>query len=153
MYFWRIEKLKAELATRPLSERQALPYLVVYSGLCAAAGYVPPMGFNLWDRLLAVWGVTLAVVGTIYVYRQNGGAGGQHFLQRYFAIGQVVAIRWLVMMGVPMVALYATLGILGRKPEETTWLDFVSFGALGAVLYWRIGYHVRDLASRTTRAV
>ena len=79
MYFWRIEKLKSEMAARPLSERDALPYLVVFVGLTAAVSFVPATMTNVWDGLGAAWSVLLAVIGTLYIYRQNGGAGGQHF--------------------------------------------------------------------------
>lgn len=36
MYFWRVEELKTEMAARPLSEREALPYLVVFVALSTA---------------------------------------------------------------------------------------------------------------------
>lgn len=152
MYFWRIEKLKAQMAARPLSEREALPYLVVFVGLSAAVGYIPPTMSNVWDGLGAAWSVALAVVATIYIYCQNGGADGQHFLQRYFAIGWVVGIRWLVVIVLTTIAFIATLTALGLKTEHTTWYNFMFFAIAEAVVYWRIGHHVRDLANRT-RAV
>ena len=109
MYFWRIEKLKTEMAARPLSEREALPYLVVFVALSSAVAYIPQTTYSLWDGLGGVWSVLLAAVGTIYIYRQNGGAGGQHFLQRYFAVGWVVVVRWFVVLILVAVAFYGTL--------------------------------------------
>ena len=150
MYFWRIEKLKSEMAARPLSEREVLPYLVVYVALSAAVSYLPPTTYNVWDGLGAVWSTLLAVVGTIYIYRQNGGADGQHFLQRYFAIGQVVAMRWLAFVMLPVVALYIAMEELGSDTESTHWYDFLFGAVIEAAFYWRVGYHVRDLAQRTT---
>lgn len=149
MYFWRIENLKAEMATRPLSEREALPYLVVFVGLFAVVGYIPQTVSNVWDGLGAGWSVTLAIVGTIYIYHQNGGPDGQHFLQRYFAIGWVVTIRWLVILVLAAVAFFIALTMLGIEAAETTWYEFLFLAVVEAVVYWRIGYHVRDLASRT----
>jgi hypothetical protein len=149
MHFWRIEKLKAEMAARPLSEREALPYLVVYVGLFAAVGYIPQTITNVWDGVGAVWSVALAVFGTIYIYRQNGGADGQHFLQRYFAIGWVVTIRWLVILILVAIAFFTLMAVLESEAEETTWYEFVFLAVVEAVVYWRIGYHVRDLAQRT----
>ena len=73
MYFWRIEKLKTQMAARPLSEREALPYLVVFVGLSAAVSYIPQTMSNVWDGLGAACSIALALVGTIYIYRQNGG--------------------------------------------------------------------------------
>src|SRR5262245_4674371 len=117
MYFWRIEKLKKQMAARPLSEREVLPYLVVFVALSVAVVYIPQAPLNVWDGLGAVWSVLLAVVGSIYIYRQNGGPGGQHFLQRYFAVGWVVTLRWLVGLIGPGVAFYGTLAALGLETE------------------------------------
>lgn len=108
MYFWRLEKLKTEMAARPLSEREALPYLVVFVALSSAVAYIPQTSHNLWDGFGAVWSVLLAAVGTVYIYRQNGGAAGQHFLQRYFAVGWVVFIRWLAVLILVAVPFYGT---------------------------------------------
>jgi len=152
MYFWRIEELKAEMAARPLSEREVLPYLVVFVSLYAAVGYIPQAFTNIWDGLEAFCSIALAVLGTIYVYGQNGGASGQHFLQRYLAIGWVVTLRWLVVFILAAVAFFTLMTVLGRETEETTWYDFLFLAVVQAVVYWRIGYHVGDLAQRT-RAV
>ncbi len=152
MYFWRIEKLKTEMAARPLSERAALPYLVVDVVLVSAVAYIPQTMLNVWDGLGAVCSVLLAAVGTLYIYRQNGGAEGQHFLQRYFAVGWVVTVRWLVGLILVLVAFYATLAAVGADLESTHWYDFLLIALLEAVLYWRIGHHVKDLAQRATAA-
>jgi hypothetical protein len=152
MYFWRIEKLKSEMAARPLSDREMLPYLVVFAALSSAAGYFPQPSQNLWDALGAVGSVLLSVVGTIYIYRQNGGASGQHFLQRYFAIGWVVTIRWLVVMALAAAVYFGTLIAVDADTESTHWYDVLFQTVIPAVIYWRIGHHVRDLAQRTATA-
>lgn len=149
MYFWRIEKLKAQMAARPLSEHEVLPYLVVFLALSTVGGNIPPATRNVWDALGAVWSVLLVVLGSIYIYRQNGGAGGHHFLQRYLAVGWVVALRWIVVFIVAAVACFGTLSALGADTESTHWYDFLFVAAAEALLYWRIGHHVRDLATRT----
>ncbi|MBI2929570.1 MAG: hypothetical protein HYY24_28230 [Verrucomicrobia bacterium] len=152
MYFWRIEKLKTEMATRPLSEREALPYLVVFLALSTAVGYIPETVFNIWDGFGAAWSVLLAVIGTIYIYHQNGGAKGQHFLQRYFAIGWVVAIRWLVIIVLAAFAFVGVLEFVGVLNDSTSWYEFLFLAVAETVIYWRIGYHIRDLARKTTMA-
>jgi hypothetical protein len=149
MYFWRIEKLKKQMTTRPLSAREVLPYLIVFVALSTAVGYIPQATRTVWDGLGAVWSVLLAIVGSIYIYRQNGGPDGEHFLQRYLAVGWVVTIRWLVVLIGVGVAFYATLAAVGAGTDNTHWYDFLFFAIIEAVLYWRIGHHVRDLASRT----
>ncbi len=94
----------------------------------------------------------IAAIGTIYIYRQNGGAEGQHFLQRYFAVGWVITIRLLVVFFLVAVAFYGTLDAIGAETESSHWYDFLFVAVLEAVYYWRIGHHVRDLARRATAA-
>ena len=150
MYFWRIEKLKTQMAARPLSERETLPYLVGFTALSSAM--LPQTTHNLWDSLGTVWSVLLAVVGTIYIFRQNGGAGGQYFLQRYFVIGWVVGIRWFVIIMLVAIAFYITLMVMGADTESTNWYDFILFAVAEVVVYWRVGSHVRDLAKMARAA-
>lgn len=153
MYFWRIEKLKRNMASRPLSERETLPYLVTFVALSSAALCLPQELANTRDYLGAVWTLLLAIFGTIYIYRRNGGAEGSHFLQRYFAIGWVVTVRWLVVTIPVVVAYYGVLVVAGDDLEETYWYEPLLFGLLELAVYWRIGHHVCDLAQRTKPAV
>jgi hypothetical protein len=149
MYFWRIEHLKTTLATRPLSEREALPYLVVYVVLYSVAAYVPLTEFTVWDTVEGACSVLIAAIGTIYIYRQNGGANGQHFLQRYFAIGWVVTVRWLAVVLLLVLAPYVALAVLDVITDRIEWYDRVLILLAELGLYWRIAHHVRDLAQRT----
>lgn len=148
MYFWRVGKLKSEMVARPLSDRETLPYLVIFVTMFVVIGYIPQSVANVWDALGAVWSVALAVLGTIYIYRQNRGADGQHFLQRYLAIGWVVSIRWLVIIFFAAVVFFTLMTPSASETEKTTWYEFLFLAVGEAVVYWRIGYHVRDLAQR-----
>ena len=68
MYFWRLERLKREMAVRPLSESETLPYLVVYVTFTTVLLYLTDTFLNVWDTLGAVFSVVLTVVGTIYIF-------------------------------------------------------------------------------------
>jgi hypothetical protein len=149
MYFWRIEQLKTEMAARPLTDREALPYLLWNVTLTTAVSCFPSTTFNVWDGVSAAFSVALVVLGTIYIFRQNGASKGQHFLQRYFAIGWVVGLRWIVALVIAGVPLFLGLESMGMLSEETSWHIFLFFTVAEVILYWRIGFHVRDLARRT----
>lgn len=149
MYFWRLERLKREMAIRPLSESETLPYLVAYVAFTTALFFIPYTFSNVWDTLGAVFSTVLAVVGTIYVYRQNGGADGQYFLQRYFAISWVVTLRWLVILIITTVIFYILLELASVWSEETTWYEFIFSSVFEVIIYQRTGHHVRDVAQRT----
>ena len=153
VYFWRIGQLKADLRQRPLSDREALPYLVLFMTLTTAGAGIPMDNYNVWDALGTVWSVAMAVIGTLYIYVRNGGSSGQHFVQRFFAIGWVVAVRWAVALIAAMICLAVVYQWLGGWSDDTTPADFVFLAAAEAVLYWRIGHHVGDVAAEHSRSV
>jgi hypothetical protein len=148
MYFWRIEKLKQEMANRPLTDREALPYFLVYSGLTAAAGYVAMPLENAWDWAQAAWAVLIAILGAIHLYRSNGGNHGEYFFQRYFALGWVVGLRWLLVAVLVLVAFHVPMAFFRPDVEDTQWYDLLLLVVLETGLYWRIGHHIKDLARR-----
>src|SRR5258706_5406001 len=142
MYFWRIKDLKAKLQERPLTEREVLPYLLVYLVLTAATTVFPMETMNSWDYVIATGVLVLTVAGTVYTYQCNGGANGSHFLQRYFAIGWVVAVRWAAVVVPLFIVLTAILGI----PKDTNWHIALYFAIVGALFYQRLGHHIREVA-------
>jgi hypothetical protein len=150
MYFWRIEKMKSEMAARPLSEREALPYFVVWVALSSVIPYLPQKSQNAWVGLEALLTLLFTALGTIYIYHRNGGANGQHFLQRYFAIGWVVGMRWMAVLFVATVVFYLSLRVGGGDPEGKHWSGLLFYAAAMTALYWRIGHHVGDLAQRAS---
>lgn len=150
MYFWNIECLKEEMATAPLTDRQVLPYLVI-----TLAGLVlGPSGmgteWNVWDYACVALSTTLAIFGTIHVYRCNGGEHGRHFLQRYFALGWVVMIRLVVFATPVLVLVVSIMEAMGESYEETSWIGFLSGGILECLCYWRLAHHVADVAKRAS---
>jgi hypothetical protein len=154
MYFWRIEELKAQMATRPLSTREELPYLVAWAALTSIAMTLQYVWeANLWDYLGGVWSVVLAVIGTIYIYQCNGGADGQFFLQRYFAIGWVVSLRWLVVLLILAAIYIPVLDFLNVLQDETTWHESLILAIFETIILLRIGHHVRDVATRSSSQI
>jgi hypothetical protein len=154
MYLWRIEKLKSEMAIRPLTDREVLPYLLAWAVLVEVVivltTFLAQSTANVWDGLEATGGLLLAVIGNLYIFRQNGGSSGKYFLQRYFAVGWVVGVRWIAAFLPAMLVFYVALESLGSGSEDTTqWYDFVLITAAEAGFYWRFGHHVRDLAQRS----
>ena len=147
-YFWRIHDLKASMVSQPLSEREVLPYLLLTLGLYAAIASLPTQAFNLWDYLGAAWTVAITVLGIVYVYHRNGGSKGRDFLQRLFAIGWVVTIRWVVFLSLALLLFYISIEFWSvfEIEDETQWHDFAIIALAEIGLYWRMGFHVRDLA-------
>jgi hypothetical protein len=143
MYFWRIGELKIKLLSASLTERETLPYFIVFLALTAVVPLFPSETMNLWDYLGVGWTALLVVIGTIYLYRRNGGDAGIHFVQRYFAIGWVATVRWTALVA----PLFIVSNPLFSSPEKTTWYDFSYFAIAELVLYERIGHHIADVAT------
>ncbi len=150
MYFWRIDNLKSEMAARPLSDREVLPYLIAFVVLSAVVMSFPHAVFNTWDGLSAALSIFLAFAGTIYIYLKNGGNKGQHFLQRYFSIGWVVALRLCAVVFVCAIAFFALLEFAFSKTitDATTWYEFLFYAVVEICYYWRIAHHVHDVSQR-----
>lgn len=153
MYFWQLRKLKRKMVARPLSEREILPYLLGYLTLTAATVFLD-YSSNVWDALWGISSSMLALIGTFSIYRQNGGANGQYFLQRYLAIGWVVTLRWSLIIIISTVILLIVLELanISTFSEETTWYEFLYGTAWEVIVYQRIGHHVRDVAQGSITA-
>lgn len=149
MYFWRVENLKADLVARPMPDREALPYLITEAVIVALAIGLPKSDFNIWDLLGTMWSIGLAVLGTIYIFRQNGGSDGSQFLPRYFSIGWVVGVRYFVVALVLYLSLMIGLEIADFSMESSTVIDFLFFSVSETLYFQRIGHHVRDVVLRT----
>jgi hypothetical protein len=149
MFFWRIARLKEELVLQPLAARAELPYLIAYVLLATAGLYIPYAGGDVPRTVDGIVMSAIAVVGTIYVYRQNGGANGTFFLQRYFAIGWVVTVRFAALLTVMFAGYAIILAAFGRDvPDRSPWYETLVQWLWHAALFYRIGYHTEDVARR-----
>jgi len=155
MYFWNLKKLKHELHTGRLTEADAFRYFLLYvivdALMIASWGMVPGEGdVGVADFIDAAGYFLIVVVGTIALYRHNGGAAGKQFFVRYFPLLWVVGIRFFVVavaVSVPLLAtyLYATLS----DEDETangSWYLTTAYLVLAALYYWRLYVHIGDVA-------
>lgn len=144
MYFWRIENLKAELASRPMTDREVLPYFVIDAVLTSLALAVGSSSFNLWSGIDLTWGLGLALFGSMYLFRQNGGSQGSQFLQRTFAVGWVIGLRWCAWV----IPIYCVLLVTEIIQDETNVVELFFNIVTNTILVQRIGVHLRDIAQR-----
>lgn len=146
MYFVRYKALKKKLADRTLSDREALPYLLIYTGGIALVTSIPSSdGFNKWDGILAFLSVATTLAGIFYAYKQNGGNEGYDLIQKYTVLGWVVGVRFFLCF-IPAMIIFLTLkehlGIAffeGTGPYDVIFIFFTE-----VILNQRIGRHIRD---------
>jgi hypothetical protein len=153
MYFWHIEQLKDELATSPLSERESFNYLMAYVVLTTLPFWPSESEVNYWDHLIQASSLLFSVLGTIHAYRENGGAAGQQFLQRYLALGWVWAIRWGVWFAFAGVLTLSLREFAFGVDDSTSAFDFAFWLVAYPVYWWQLGIHIRSVANRITPPV
>lgn len=146
MYFWRLKGLKRQLEAGHLSDREVLPYVIAWGLAAGLAFAIPPEHPNHWDTAFGLLSAAATVAGTLWVYRQNGGASGVDFLQRTTSLSWVLLIRFLpaTIVGAG-VLLWADAAPLDAVPEST-WRDVLFWLVLLVILYQRLGTHMRDVA-------
>ena len=153
MYFVRYHSLKEKLSGRSLSDREALPYLVLYSTLFVLFIAIPTIeGFNEFDMVLMCLNVMFAIVGICYVYQQNGGKEGFDLIQKYVVLGWVVEFR-LLLLYVPVFLFLVVVGertLWGGYSDGLTVLISVIYQL---IFYQRLGRHIRDTKNIATDQV
>ena len=135
MYFWRIEELKARLTRGPMTDREVLPYAIVFGVALSLVATPYTHTPSIWDTAFGLFGAAAAIPGTIWVYRQNKGRNGTDFLQRFATIGWVTTIRLMPagLLGVLVVSI-----IEGGDPDApSTWLDAVLYACVSVAYYQR----------------
>lgn len=145
MYWWNIRRLKAQLERGPLPEPMAFRYAAAYATLSAVA-MVPGLGSNQWDIVGYIAGIGITLGGTIYCYRMNGSASGQHFLDRYFALGFVAVVRLVPVFVLIALVVLVVQEVVGDVPDETTVVEATIGMLFLGVAYWRIGTHIRSIS-------
>ena len=152
MYFWKIDLLKQQLSAHGLTEKQLYHYILVYVALSAlgieAIGYIPEVSPNSWSYVQSIINIAIPIFGTIMAFRANGGVTGVHFAARYFSIGLVATIRFMVLLIPIMIAMmiywFSSYDMENEIP--TTGIEVALFSIWYALLYAYIAKHIRQVA-------
>lgn len=149
MYWVRYQPLKERLSKRVVSDREALPYLLFFSGLEALALSIPASSeMNRWDIVSTILYVLIAILGVFYVYRRNGGSDGYDIIQKFVVLGWVVAIRFMIVTLSVGGLVYAVAYYYGVTGDQTTLFEVIFFNVISAFYYERLGKHISDTNER-----
>lgn len=156
MYLWKIDKLKEDLRQGSLSEKESFKYLLAWEILYSLP-FLPSSveGWNILDTYDGFVRLVVTIVGVLFMYKVNGGALGKYFLQRYLSIGWVVFVRFLALVMLPVLVVYAIVygGMIASGAElsdQTTWVDILVFNLVAVVYYMVFAKHVKDVAVADT---
>lgn len=154
MYFWKLDKLKEDIRTDKLTERDRFIYTLIYLVLAAIGIEVmmlmPLENGNIWDFISSLSNVLIVMLGTIFAFKSNGSSNGRDFLGKYFSIGFVIAIRFLVYAIPLLMALFVYYFFTFGEEEEipTNYIDVIPFLVWYAAMYWRICVHIKQANSK-----
>jgi hypothetical protein len=152
MYFWNLERLKAELRERAVPPAEVVRYAAALLVTWSATSFIPFANekFTIADGVLLVLILIVTVLGLWTAYQANGGANGTDLAGRYLALGWVIGLRVLVLfvlgLGIVFVSV-VVLMLLGREPSDQS-LDALSWiiALLAEVFfYWRLTHHIGSL--------
>jgi len=150
VYFWKLQSLKQDLIGARLSQRQSCLYLLCLGGLTMLGYSIPADPLGLWDHVVSAIAITGFLLGTMYLYRCNGGAAGADFLSRYVSMNWVFGIRFLILLALP--AMFATVGVelllTDDVPDHTTPVEASVSAVLALCYFWRLGHHFSHVAER-----
>lgn len=147
MYIWNIDKLGERLISGKLEESEAIKYLMAYTVLTSLS-MIHYSSSNQYDIFVGVACSFIAIFGLLFIYKCNGGRNGGNFMDRYFSIGWVIFIRFLVLLLIPLLVIFFILQevYMGGVPEETTALDAVLILALEVIYIFWVARHINYVA-------
>ena len=158
MYLWKIEKLKQVLAKRPLSQDEALKYLIYWFIVTWIASFwgAAATGIDLsepkWLHFSA--SLTVFISEVVACYKLNGGKNGDDFLGRYFSVKLLTSIRLFFFALLIAVLIFTPLCWDFRGDLTQCFIDIPLYGKafkyLGVLYYFllrplRIILHVKSI--------
>jgi hypothetical protein len=148
MNFISYQPLKEKLRNRTFTDRQALPYFILF---CVLSVPVPTSGTaNSLDWVLTGCWVLITALGLLYAYRKNGGSDGVDFIKKFIALGWIALVRWTLVFIPLSVIVMIAVGHFGGpldesvKAEATEWFHLIAPCIFMIVLFQRIGWHIKD---------
>ncbi len=152
MYIWNIKNLNNVLIDGNLNQRSLFLYIFIYVILTELGGQIyylfPNKNYNNYDYIQAYLYLIIVATGTYFSYILNGGINGKEFAERYFSIGFVVAIRFVVIL-TPIIIVISIITIDEIEEDVSTqWYDIIIFGLLEIIYYWRCLVHINYVAKR-----
>lgn len=157
MHILQIKKLRQQLASDELSEKNAFQYYLATAILSTlifeAVANNPGSGGPMVpvDYLDGCLDLIFTTAGIIWCYAQNGGADGEDFLRRIVPVGWVMLWRLLLGGLLPFTIVvgllnWYTTGEYGR-PETESVLEVIIHNGLFLGMFWRMGVHMKWIAN------
>ncbi len=145
MYIWNISRLKEELKSNQLTETDRFIYFFIYFILTSAVIEFFPVieDGNDKDSIVSILNFTIYIIGTYLLYHVNGKSSGRDFLGRYFSLGFVVVIRFM-MVTIP-VGIVVALFFFEQNNDFATTAEAYVMTVWNLLFYWYFYKQFREI--------
>ncbi|HMK55453.1 MAG TPA: hypothetical protein VK448_02320 [Dissulfurispiraceae bacterium] len=145
MYFVSYNPLKERLRNRTITDREALPYLILLVTLEMIVLSIPnATEMNIWTVVEAILNTIATIFGVYYVYQKNGGSSGYDIINKYVVLGWVVCVRYAIVVMPLGILIIIIAGYYGLVGNETTLFDAIFYPIISVIYYERLGRHIAD---------
>jgi hypothetical protein len=145
MYFIKFHPLKEQLRERTFTDRDGLPYYILFVASSTFMAGFPMASSDGLDVLSASAFSVATILGTIYSFKKNGGITGYDFIQKSIVLGWIIVFRclWLFILAAVVIGYFAKIA-LGLPLGSSSWIDTVLSVVFMAAYYQRLGRHIQD---------
>ena len=134
----RIKPLVERFRNGTFTDEEVGPYFLAYVILETVSHALPYTEFTLWDVVGSIATVVITIFGILHLRTQNRGTFGNGFLNKYFALGWVIAVRTiLIALPLGVLVIFFTQSVGGEAAVAPMAAIFVI--ALGVFFYWWLG--------------
>ncbi|MFN8578684.1 MAG: hypothetical protein U0354_17790 [Candidatus Sericytochromatia bacterium] len=156
MNIWNIEKLKNDIKSKNLSEKDKFYYMfiniILFTIVMDDSHYNTLKDFTVWDIISNTSGSIIEIIYIPCAFIANGANKGNDFLGKYFSISFVVSIRFLLLL-IPIVFIYIIFDLFitgGSEDVKNEVLDADAYFSISFIIweifmYIRVCKHIRDL--------
>lgn len=146
-HLWNTAFVCEQLRARRLSEAASFGYFWALMGFdwlqFTVIATTPTPHISAWSSAGAWATLAVTVVGLFYLFLQNGGAKGVHFLPRYAALSITVGWKFVALL---IVTLWL-LPLAGATQSASTlgWAATLMQALINIAMFGRMGVHLSRL--------
>lgn len=145
MRIWNTKKLRGELLSGDVSEREKMQYFLATMILYSVSGQLSGgeySGGYFWAGLISV--VSVTIIGIIISYKSNNKGDGVNFIERFICISWPITIKITFTFVLVLMVLHST-EVLSVNPDSDAF-GIISILILEALYFWRITVHLGIIA-------
>lgn len=163
MYILNVVGLREQLTRGPLPSSEVFLYLFVYYIIGGIVTFIP-RSISIPSSepgYIYVINYVIGCVGITYCYLCNGGKSGSHLLDRVVSLSLIMIVRIVTPFMIAInLAYIISVYILANSMSHVTAHEFEALGRAkvfaiqtipSALLYWRVGWHIKFISGRSTQ--